>query len=88
MLIFVVLAEMGRRKKRALVNVDEVVNFFNNMMVEKPYLPLLIPLILIFWAIEKWFFSLSNWVPLVLAVWVTVQASTSVIAISFQFIFF
>ncbi|OMO87138.1 C2 calcium-dependent membrane targeting [Corchorus capsularis] len=64
---------MGRRKKRALVNVDEVVEFFNNIMVEKPYLPLLIPLILIFWAIEKWFFSLSNWVPLVLAVWATVQ---------------
>ncbi|XVF09593.1 hypothetical protein REPUB_Repub07fG0107300 [Reevesia pubescens] len=64
---------MGRSKKRALMNVDEVVDFFNNIIVEKPYLPLLIPLILIFWAIEKWFFSLSNWVPLVLAVWATIQ---------------
>ncbi|KAE8663972.1 hypothetical protein F3Y22_tig00112857pilonHSYRG00079 [Hibiscus syriacus] len=61
---------MGRRRKRSLVNVDGVVDFFNNVMVEKkPYLPFLIPLILIFWALEKWFFSLSNWVPLVLAVW-------------------
>ncbi|XP_022736056.1 synaptotagmin-5-like isoform X2 [Durio zibethinus] len=64
---------MGGRKKRGLINVDEVVDFFNNIIVEKPYLPLLIPLILIFWAIEKWFFSLSNWVPLVLAVWATIQ---------------
>ena len=59
------LAEMGGRKKRALLNVDEVVDFFNNITVEKPYVLLLIPLVLIFWAIEKWVFSLSNWVPLV-----------------------
>ncbi|XP_021292106.1 synaptotagmin-5 isoform X2 [Herrania umbratica] len=64
---------MGGRKKRALMNVDEVVDFLNNIIVEKPYLFLLIPVILIFWAIEKWFFSLSNWVPLVLAVWATIQ---------------
>ncbi|KAK8521374.1 hypothetical protein V6N13_077483 [Hibiscus sabdariffa] len=65
---------MGRRKKRSLVNFDGVVDFFNNVMVEKkPYLPFLIPLILIFWALDKWIFSLSNWVPLVLAVWATIQ---------------
>ena len=56
---------MGGRRKRALLNVDEVVDFFNNITVEKPYVLLLIPLVLIFWAIEKWVFSLSNWVPLV-----------------------
>lgn len=64
---------MGGRKKRALVNVDEVVDFFKSIIVEKPYLPLLIPLILILWGIEKWFFSLSNWVPLVVTVWATIQ---------------
>ncbi|KAG8476222.1 hypothetical protein CXB51_033122 [Gossypium anomalum] len=48
-------------------------DFFNNVMMEKPYLPLLIPLVLMLWALEKWIFSLSNWVPLVLAVWVTVK---------------
>ncbi|XVE58781.1 hypothetical protein DITRI_Ditri04bG0196800 [Diplodiscus trichospermus] len=64
---------MSGRKKRALVKVDEVVDFFGNILMEKPYLPLLIPLILILWAIEKWFFSFSNWVLLVLAVWATVQ---------------
>ncbi|XP_038994380.1 synaptotagmin-5-like [Hibiscus syriacus] len=65
---------MGRGEKRSLMNVDVVVNFFNNVMLEKkPYLPLLIPLILIFWALERWIFSLSNWVPLVLAVWATIQ---------------
>lgn len=55
------------------MNVDEVTDFFNNIILEKPYLPLLIPLILILWAIEKWIFSLSNWVPLVLSVWATIQ---------------
>ncbi|TYG91919.1 hypothetical protein ES288_A12G301600v1 [Gossypium darwinii] len=64
---------MGRRKKRSVFNVDGVMDFFNNVMMEKPYLPLLIPLVLMLWALEKWIFSLSNWVPLVLAVWVTVQ---------------
>ncbi|KAK8657117.1 hypothetical protein V6N13_035374 [Hibiscus sabdariffa] len=65
---------MGRRKKTSLMNVDGVVDFFNNVMVEKKlYLPFLIPLILMFWALEKWIFSLTNWVPLVLAVWVTIQ---------------
>ncbi|TYH41372.1 hypothetical protein ES332_D12G312200v1 [Gossypium tomentosum] len=64
---------MGRRKRRSVFNVDGVMDFFNNVMMEKPYLPLLIPLVLMLWALEKWIFSLSNWVPLVLAVWVTVQ---------------
>ncbi|TYI53205.1 hypothetical protein E1A91_D12G302700v1 [Gossypium mustelinum] len=64
---------MGRRKRRSVFNVDGVMDFFNNVMMEKPYLPLLIPLVLMLWALEKWIFFLSNWVPLVLAVWVTVQ---------------
>ena len=76
---------MSGRKKRALMNVDEVVDFFNNIILEKPYLPLLIPLILILWAIEKWIFSLSNWFPLVLAVWATIQASSFGTAIFFFF---
>lgn len=67
---------MGRRQKRSLFNVDGVMDFFNNVMMEKPYLPLLIPLVLMLWALEKWIFSLSNWVPLVLAVWVTVQVNS------------
>ncbi|PPD84291.1 hypothetical protein GOBAR_DD18801 [Gossypium barbadense] len=66
---------MGRRKRRSVFNVDGVMDFFNNVMMEKPYLPLLIPLVLMLWALEKWIFSLSNWVPLVLAVWVTVQCN-------------
>ncbi|XP_022725348.1 synaptotagmin-5-like isoform X2 [Durio zibethinus] len=64
---------MGGRKKRALMNVYEVVDFFNNIILEKPHLPLLVPFILILWAIEKWVFSFSKWVPLVLAVWATIQ---------------
>ncbi|XP_043812421.1 synaptotagmin-5 isoform X4 [Manihot esculenta] len=67
---------MGRRKGRAKINIEEVVEFFNNLYGEKPLLPFLIPLVLIFWVIEKWVFSVSYWVPLVVAVWATIQYYT------------
>lgn len=63
---------MGRRKKRAL-SFDEAVEFLNHIIVEKPIIPFLIPLILLAWAIERWVFSFSNWVPLAVAVWATIQ---------------
>uniref|UniRef100_A0A5B6ZN48 Synaptotagmin-5-like n=1 Tax=Davidia involucrata TaxID=16924 RepID=A0A5B6ZN48_DAVIN len=59
---------MGRRKKRNF-NVE----FLNHLLEDKPLLPFVIPLIIVGWAIEKWIFSLSNWVPLVVAVWATIQ---------------
>ncbi|KAL2543887.1 C2 domain-containing protein [Forsythia ovata] len=63
---------MGRIKRRNF-DLNEAVEFLNKLWVENPLLPLVIPVLLIFWAIEKWFFSLSNWVSLALAVWVTIQ---------------
>jgi hypothetical protein len=63
---------MGRSKKRAL-SFDEAVEFLNHIIVEKPIIPFLIPLILLAWAIERWVFSFSNWVPLAVAVWATIQ---------------
>ncbi|KAF5730367.1 hypothetical protein HS088_TW20G00740 [Tripterygium wilfordii] len=63
----------GRRKRRAGMNVEEAVEFLNHLWVEKPMLPFLISLILGCWVIERWVFSLSNWVPLVVAVWATIQ---------------
>ncbi|KAE9586055.1 hypothetical protein Lalb_Chr24g0397841 [Lupinus albus] len=67
---------MSRKKMRFSVssNIEEAaVNFFNYLLQEKPQIAFFIPLILIAWAIERWVFSFSTWVPLVLAVWATMQ---------------
>lgn len=63
---------MGRWRKRAL-SFDEVVEFVKRIIQEMPLIPFLIPLILIAWAIERWVFSVTNWVPLIVAVWATRQ---------------
>uniref|UniRef100_A0A368UHP9 C2 domain-containing protein n=2 Tax=Glycine max TaxID=3847 RepID=A0A368UHP9_SOYBN len=62
-------------KKRAFsINIEEAaVDFFNHLLQEKPRIPVFVPLILIAWAIERWVFSASTWVPLALAVWTTIQ---------------
>nr|XP_043636776.1 uncharacterized protein LOC122607790 [Erigeron canadensis] len=64
-------------RRRKMMNKKEIKNeikeFLKEMMVEKPLYPLVIPLLLLLWSIEKWFFNLSNWVPLAVAVWATVQ---------------
>ncbi|XP_057472907.1 uncharacterized protein LOC130761430 isoform X1 [Actinidia eriantha] len=63
---------MSRRKKRSF-DLNEAVEFLNHLLVDKSLLPFIIPLVLVGWAIEKWIFSFSNWVPLVVAVWATIQ---------------
>ncbi|XP_015882982.2 synaptotagmin-4 [Ziziphus jujuba] len=62
---------MGKRKRRGFI--EDAMEFFNYVMEEKPFLPYYIPLVLLAWAIERWVFSFSNWVPLVVAVWATIQ---------------
>ncbi|PON71697.1 C2 domain containing protein [Parasponia andersonii] len=62
---------MDRRRKKRF-HVEEAMEFFNHVK-EKPFLPFLVPLILLAWGIERWVFSLSNWVPIVVAVWATLQ---------------
>nr|TKR90327.1 C2 domain-containing family protein [Populus alba] len=64
---------MGRRKGRAGFKVEKVLAFFNHLLEEKPSIAVLIPLLLVCWGIEKWVFSFSNWVPLVVAIWATFQ---------------
>ncbi|KAE9600269.1 putative C2 domain-containing protein [Lupinus albus] len=64
------------RKKRvfSVSNIEEAaVNFFTHLLQEKPQIPFFIPLILIAWGIERWVFPFSTWVPLILAVWATIQ---------------
>ncbi|XP_073298819.1 synaptotagmin-5-like isoform X2 [Primulina huaijiensis] len=63
---------MGGVKMRAL-DWNGALEFSNKMLDEKPLLPLVVPLLLVLWTFEKWFFPLSNWIALILAVWVTIQ---------------
>lgn len=68
-------AIMDRRRKRGFT-VEEAMQFLNYLKVEKPLFPLLISVILLGWVIERWVFSFSNWVPLVVVVWATIQVSS------------
>lgn len=63
---------MGRTKKK-LFDVKGAVESWYKLVEEQPLLPFGIPLLLFLWAVEKWFFSLSNWVLLACAVWATIQ---------------
>lgn len=62
-----------RGRKGGFFNGEGAMEFFHHLMAEKPLLPFLIPLVLVAWSIERWVFSLSNWVPLAVAVWATLQ---------------
>ncbi|MFS7962077.1 putative C2 domain, synaptotagmin-like mitochondrial-lipid-binding domain, C2 domain superfamily [Helianthus anomalus] len=62
-----------RKMKKPSIDMREITEFLNQMLVEKPLYPLVIPLLFVLWSIEKWVFNLSNWVPLAVAVWATIQ---------------
>ncbi|GAU22711.1 hypothetical protein TSUD_138350 [Trifolium subterraneum] len=66
---------MSRKKRVFSIDTIEeaAMDFFNYLLQEKPKIPFFIPFILIAFAIEKWVFSFSTWVPLALAVWATIQ---------------
>lgn len=51
----------------------EALGFFNYVVEDKPLLPFLIPLVFVAWAIERWLVPFSNWIPLAVAVWATIQ---------------
>ncbi|KAI8528684.1 hypothetical protein RHMOL_Rhmol12G0166700 [Rhododendron molle] len=63
---------MSKRKARSF-DLNEALEFLNHLFVDKSLLPFIIPLILAGWVIEKWVFTFSSWVPLVVAVWATIQ---------------
>ncbi|KAK3020602.1 hypothetical protein RJ639_046688 [Escallonia herrerae] len=63
---------MGRDRRKGF-DMNEAIEFLSQLSVEKPLIPFVVPLVLILWGFEKWFFSLSNWVPLAVAVWATIQ---------------
>ncbi|KAJ1282797.1 hypothetical protein BS78_03G079300 [Paspalum vaginatum] len=63
---------MVKKKLKKLYGKDAR-EFFNQVMVEQPLLPFLIPLGLFAWFVERWVVPFSNWVPLAAAVWATIQ---------------
>jgi len=63
---------MVKKKLKKLYGRDAR-EFFNQVMVEQPLLPFLIPLGLFAWFVEQWVVPFSNWVPLAAAVWATIQ---------------
>ena len=65
-----------RRRKRSY-DLGDVIELVNKLMVEKAFIVFVVPLVLVCWLVEKWVFSVSNWVPLVVAVWATLQVVCS-----------
>ncbi|GMP84411.1 hypothetical protein CsSME_00037953 [Camellia sinensis var. sinensis] len=64
------------KRKKIVSYLNKGVEVSTQLLVEK-HLPLFIlPLTLVVWVIEKWVFSFSNWVPLVVTVWATIQYSS------------
>ncbi|KAL3645365.1 hypothetical protein CASFOL_010545 [Castilleja foliolosa] len=63
---------MGRTKKK-LFDLKEALESLYKLLEQQPLLPFVIPVLIFLWAFERFFFSLSNWVLLVLAVWATIQ---------------
>lgn len=66
---------MVKKKRASSWDVREVMDFLNQLIADKPFLPVVIPVFLVVWGIEKWIFSLTNWVPLVVAVWAVFQVT-------------
>ncbi|GFP81834.1 synaptotagmin-5 [Phtheirospermum japonicum] len=66
---------MGRTKKK-IFDLKEGLESLYKLLEQQPLLPFAIPVLIVLWAFERCFFSLSNWVLLVLAVWATIQPVT------------
>lgn len=64
---------MVKKKRASSLDVRQAMDFLNQLLADKPILPFVIPLFLVVWGIEKWIFSLTNWVPLTVAVWAVFQ---------------
>lgn len=65
---------MGKARKFNL-NIEASMEFLKQVAIDKPFYLLLVPLISALWVFEKWVFSVSSWVPLVIAVWAALQVS-------------
>jgi hypothetical protein len=53
--------------------VKEAQTLWNNLIHDKPVLPYLIPFFLLAWLLERWIIPFSNWIPVFVTVWATLQ---------------
>lgn len=65
----------GPEMKPLRLNVEETLELLRHAAFEKPFLLYFVPLFFLAWAFEKWVFSFSNWIPLAIAVWATLQVT-------------
>lgn len=64
---------MGKTK-RISFNVEAAMEFLKQAAIDRPVYLLLLPLVTLLWAFERWVLCLSStWVPLAIAVWATFQ---------------
>ncbi|XP_061345008.1 uncharacterized protein LOC133290881 [Gastrolobium bilobum] len=66
----------GSKKRFIPISLEEAaMDMLNHLLKvkEKATVSFFVPLILIAWAIHKWLFSFSNWLPLALALWASIQ---------------
>ncbi|ERN03977.1 extended synaptotagmin-1 isoform X1 [Amborella trichopoda] len=64
-------AEIAKRIRD--ICAGEALEIWSHVVTERPLLPLLIPLVLLAWALERWLVPFSNWAPLLVTVWATIQ---------------
>jgi hypothetical protein len=51
----------------------EAQQLWSNLVHEKPVLPYLIPVFFLAWVLERWIIPFSNWIPVFVTVWATLQ---------------
>lgn len=63
------------KQKQGLVDgaAHEVKELWDHLLLEKPVLPYLIPVFILAWILERWIISFSNWVPVFVTVWASLQ---------------
>jgi len=66
-------ARRGMTRKLKDICSREAYEIWNYITTDKPVLPFLIPVVLFAWILERWVVPFSNWVPLCVTVWATIQ---------------
>jgi hypothetical protein len=54
----------------------EAQQLWNNLVHDKPLLPYLVPVFFLAWILERWIIPFSNWIPVFVTVWATLQVAT------------
>ncbi|CAK9192592.1 unnamed protein product [Sphagnum troendelagicum] len=60
-------------KKQVNKCLSEAQQLWNNLVHDKPLLPYLVPVFFLAWILERWIIPFSNWIPVFVTVWATLQ---------------